>query len=93
MLSVGGLVFDEMVRHRHDSVSYLSAAVAGYRAVVAGRTPSLALALMAVIAGFSAGAPRMDSQQPVPCPPCFVCIQTGVEVGRVPQPECPLPRS
>jgi hypothetical protein len=90
---VGGLVFDEIVRHRHNSVSYLSLASADYRAGVAGRTPSLALALMAVIAGVSAGAPRMDSQQPVPCPPCFVCIQTGIDVGRIPQPECPLPRS
>lgn len=93
MASVGGLVFDEIVRHRHDSVSYLSGASEGYRAFVAGRFPLLAFALMAVIAGSTAGAPRMASQQPVPCPPCFVCIQTGIDVGRAPQPECPLPRS
>lgn len=108
---MGGLEFDVIVRHRHDSVFYVVAgfqlhipidAGTGYRAVVARRLPALAFALLVVIADFSAPPVRFTSAdarcvdcrpQPVPCPPCFVCVQRGDDVGRVPQPECPLPRS
>ena len=52
------------------------------------------VALAVMFLGFGGDIRCADCRpQPVPCPPCFVCVQTGVEIGRVPQPECPLPRS
>ncbi|HKY78278.1 MAG TPA: hypothetical protein VJS45_19235 [Acidimicrobiia bacterium] len=60
--------------------------------MVGPRIAVLAFALLAVSAALFARPPA--SRQPLPCPPCFVCIQGGgAQPARIPQPECPLPRS
>lgn len=70
--------------------------------------PKLAAVVVSVLtmAGVPAGPPLTSPPggdagcvncppAPLPCPPCFACIQTGPDgpLERIPVPECPFPPS
>ncbi|MEW6473574.1 MAG: hypothetical protein AB1679_15005 [Actinomycetota bacterium] len=64
-------------------------------------TTSAAASVLAVVTGFGAPATGATEENrcvdcrpaPLPCPPCFACIQTppGPAVEALPMPGCPLP--
>jgi hypothetical protein len=56
------------------------------------RTTAIAIGALALAAGH--GARCEDCRpDPVPCPPCFVCIQTPIDgrAASIPSVPCPLP--
>ena len=79
------------------STGRFAAAAVSVLAIVAGPSASPATGTTPMAAPDAAVDARCVDcpPAPLPCPPCFACIQIGPEglLNRIPAPECPFPHS